>query len=503
MIERRRVAVGRTGTHGYPRRAPFDPTEEYPELHGIVRRCADPESREYSGPNAVYGAVRSSFRHLGLDAEHAGSPDWNPLGEIVRPGFRVLIKPNLVRHENHGPGGTDCLVTHGSVVRAVLDYVILALRGHGEIWIGDAPIQSADFEGVLRVTGLDAVIADARERTGIRIHATDFRRVAAEEGASGLVGERRELRGDPNGLIAVDLGSRSLLSALDEGSERYRVTGYDAEETPSHHGGGRHEYLMSRTALQADAIINVPKLKTHRKAGMTACLKNLVGLNGDKAWLPHHRAGSVAEGGDEYAHPSRRKAILSRLDGEVDQAAPGIRRTALLAVRKTVSVSNRVVPFPDSYREGSWYGNDTVWRMVLDLNRAALWARDGGLFVDRRRPWLNVVDAIVCGDNEGPLRPDPVEAGVILAGVDSAMTDLACAQMAGFRVDRLPLIANAFAVGDWPVTDHRPEDLEVVPELPSVPLRPSFGWRGWLEAGGEDGTPRGADPYEGPAADIC
>jgi hypothetical protein len=265
------------------------------------------------------------------------------------------------------------------------------------------------------------------------------------------------------------------------------VTGYDAEATPQHHGGGRHEYLMSKTALDADLVINLPKLKTHRKAGMTCALKNLVGLNGDKAWLPHHRAGSVPEGGDEYPHRSARKALLSRIDYEVDRAGPGLSRLALRATRKAIWQANRVAPLPDLFREGSWHGNDTIWRTVLDLNRAALWARGDGQFGNVRRPWLTVVDAIVCGENEGPLRPDPVAAGVVLAGLDQALVDLACARLAGLDPQRLPTIRNAFGISKWPVTTQAHEYLEIAGDLPLVPLRPSAGWLGHVETVEKDG----------------
>lgn len=480
----RRVGVGRSSEPAYPQVPPFDPGEPYAELFGIATAGRT--------PNLVYAAVRDALRHAGLDAAHAGTAQWNPLGDVVTPGMRVLLKPNLVRHANHGTGGTDCLVTHGSVVRVAIDYVLRALEGRGEIWIGDAPIQSGDFERTLDVTGLRGVIEDAQRRSPVPIRVVDFRRVATDESAAGLPGVRRELPGDPNGFIAVDVGRGSLLAPLDDGANRYRVTGYDAEETPQHHTDGKHEYLLARTALIADAIINLPKLKTHRKAGMTCALKNLVGINGDKSWLPHHRAGSPAEGGDEYQESSSRKAKLSELDARVDMAAPGLRRTALDVARRALRVTHRVVPFRDPFREGSWWGNDTVWRMALDLNRAALWVRDGGVWVNQRRPWLNIVDAIVCGENDGPIRPDPVAAGVILVGSDSAMVDLACARMAGFDVDSLPIVAGAFSEMQFPVTSCRPEELDVVPELPSVPLRPSFGWRGRL-----DGAPEPAAACDG------
>ena len=43
-----------------------------------------------------------------------------PLGAVIRPGARVLVKPNLVLHENEGPWGIEPLVTHLSVIRAVV-----------------------------------------------------------------------------------------------------------------------------------------------------------------------------------------------------------------------------------------------------------------------------------------------------------------------------------------------------------------------------------------------
>ncbi len=475
-VRSQRVAIARAGECAYPRTAPFAPSERYPELPAATPVDTD--------TNAAYAAVRDALRHLGLDEARFGTADWNPLGEVVRPGARVLLKPNLVRHENHGPGGTDCLVTHGSVVRAALDYVLVALRGEGEVWIGDAPIQSCVFDRVLDVTGLREVVADAQARTTVPIRIVDFRRVRTVEDGDGLAGARHELASDPNGLVAVDLGPRSMLAPIDARAERYRVTGYDSEETPLHHDGARHEYLLARTALSADVIVNLPKLKTHRKAGMTCALKNLVGLNGDKAWLPHHRAGPVGEGGDEYPHASTRKAALSRLDYEVDRVGPGLRRGALRAVRTAIWQTKRVAPFADPFREGSWYGNDTLWRTVLDLNRAALYARADGTLGTSRRAWLTIVDAIVCGENEGPLRPDPAPAGLVVAGVDQALVDLVCARIAGFDPARLPTVREAFAIADLPITDHAPQDVEVVPDLPLVPLRPSAGWLGHVEDAG-------------------
>ena len=57
--------------------------------------------------------------------------------------------------------------------------------------------------------------------------------------------------------------------------------------------------------LDADLIINLPKWKAHSKSGLTGALKNLVGINGDKSYLPHFRRGSPSWGGDEYSDEGR------------------------------------------------------------------------------------------------------------------------------------------------------------------------------------------------------
>jgi hypothetical protein len=69
-------------------------------------------------------------------------------------------------------------ITHGSVIRAVLDYAYIALQGQGIITIGDAPVQSCKFEEVIRIAGLDQVIKYYNENTEINLRLVDFRKWA-------------------------------------------------------------------------------------------------------------------------------------------------------------------------------------------------------------------------------------------------------------------------------------------------------------------------------------
>lgn len=76
---------------------------------------------------------------------------------------------------------------------------------------------------------------------------------------------------------------------------KLEITNYGLGTVAKHHNDNKNEYLIAGTILNADVFINVPKLKTHKKAGVTLSMKNLIGINGDKSWIAHHRAGI-----DEY-----------------------------------------------------------------------------------------------------------------------------------------------------------------------------------------------------------
>src|SRR4029450_10070620 len=98
---------------------------------------------------------------------------------------------------------------------------------------------------------------------------------------------RRQLAGDPAGSVVIDLATRSL--HYDERREgvRFSVQDYDDGVTQQNHSGSIHRYRFSRTILEADLVINLCKLKTHGKAGVTLAMKNIIGANVAKDYLPH------------------------------------------------------------------------------------------------------------------------------------------------------------------------------------------------------------------------
>lgn len=424
---------------GYDPAPPFGPAERYPEY---------PFEWEESsrGQGQVYAMLRGLFQRMGLDREHFGQPSWNPLGEVIRPGDRVLIKPNWVSHATVSGEPSEALVTHPSLMRAVLDYVAIALAGEGHITLGDSPLQSADFGEIRRQGGINALVDWWGARAGIPLELIDFRRsmVVAEQGD--LILEKRRLPGDPSGYRAVNLGLRSYLTPLDSNWRRYRVTDYAPLEMRAHHNATQHEYLVPNSLLSSDVLINLPKLKTHRKGGLTCALKNLVGINGNKDWLPHHRAGCPAEGGDEYPERSLLKRLTARLSESLATRKPG-RAYAFLWHARRLSAAMERAAGASPVREGSWYGNDTLWRMVLDLITIMLYGdKEGLLEVAPVRSHFAIVDALVAGEGEGPLNPFPRREGLLLAGANPLAVDAVAATLAGLDLRRIPMLGAGFRV---------------------------------------------------------
>src|SRR5207244_1973231 len=117
-------------------------------------------------------------------------------------------------------------------------------------------------------------------------------------------------------------------------------------------------------------------LKTHRKAGVTLSLKNMVGLTNEKRWLPHHRLGSPSQGGDLYADQTRPDVKLKERAKDMlithSWGRWGARYVGLPLFKFYTLIAKPLLDRLYSncaishVEDGDWYGNDTVWRMVLD-----------------------------------------------------------------------------------------------------------------------------------------
>ncbi len=149
----------------------------------------------------VEEAIREAVRLLG------------GISSLIRPGERVLIKPNML----HPAAPDRAITTHPSVVAAVIKLV----KEAGAIpLVGDSP-GVARCERVLRATGIGAVAEELGAET------LDF--------------------------------SASLVEVENEAGLRAK------------------KLVLSRAAVEADKIISLPKLKTHGQVYFTGAVKNQFG----------------------------------------------------------------------------------------------------------------------------------------------------------------------------------------------------------------------------------
>ena len=480
------VVAHKTANPHYPTIAPFHPSQLYPESPFPV------VSKE---PNLVYQAVRSCFHLLALDEAHFGSPAWNPLGEMIRPGETVLLKPNFVK-ENHprDPQGWQYVLTHGSVIRAVADYVWKALQGKGKVIVADAPQSDSSFRAIVQLLGLNELSHFYREQ-GLDFEVIDLRQeewVNQDE----VIVSRHTLPGDPKGYLAFDLGQHSEF-ATHAGAGRYYGADYDAAEVNKHHSHGRHEYLIAGTAIHCDVFFNLPKLKTHKKAGITVNLKNLVGVNGNKNWLPHHTEGNPTDGGDEFPESSVKHQTERAIVPFFRQMALRLPGIGPWLFRQARRLGKQVYgDTEDVVRSGNWWGNDTTWRMCLDLNKIVLFGNPDGTFrenrAEKRKRYLSLVDGFISGEGRGPMNPDPFPAGLILFGLHPASVDAACAYLMGFDPAKIPIVRQAFQTCHYPLAEWEWGDVTLASNepawngtLPNITqtyhFQPHFGWKGHIE----------------------
>lgn len=141
--------------------------------------------------------------------------------EFVRPGERVLIKPNLLKAKPPEAAVT----THPEIVRAVIR---LVHEAGGKAMVGDSP-------------GMG-----------------DLRKVCDKAGILAVVNEEGAALAEMDDVVQVKNKGRF---------QRFEV---------------------ARGAFEADAIINLPKLKTHGMTTLTGAVKNLFGCVPGKRKVQWH-----------------------------------------------------------------------------------------------------------------------------------------------------------------------------------------------------------------------
>jgi len=145
--------------------------------------------------------------------------------EVVKPGQRVLLKPNLLGVSRPD----DAIVTHPIVVRAVAE---LVLEAGAWPFVSDSPAMGT-WKKLVVETGM------VKALEGLDVPLYPFKRSKVVEAASPF-----------------------------------------------------KKIELAQEALEADVVINLPKLKTHSQMLLTLCVKNLFGcVVGMKKPEWHYRAG--------------------------------------------------------------------------------------------------------------------------------------------------------------------------------------------------------------------
>lgn len=326
----------------------------------------------------VSESISELLLHLGYD-----------FTDFIEPGMSVFIKPNWVasRWRESAPH-VDTLwsvITHTAVIEEVTDRVAAALHGKGEIIIGDNPSIDANFEELMQFTG----IRKLESKYDVSCKILDLRPLVCKDLKD--YGKRYKMHqqfGNPLGKVEVNLGRESLLYDID--STLFRGIFEEREDTVLSHTGDTQLYTFSKSLYDADVYISIPKMKTHQKVGSTLNLKGLVGSIMEKNQLVHWRVGSPETGGDEYPDAKSLKES------------------------KNERVTHR----------GAHPGNDTIWRMVVDLYKA---------MQKKKRRYFTVIDGIIAGEGQGPFCPTSKRANVLLASDDLLAADIVANRLMGIN----------------------------------------------------------------------
>lgn len=418
--------------------------------------------------------------------------------DTIKEGDVVLIKPNWVK-ESHLSRSEDWdyIITHPSVIEAVIEAAAKRLKGKGKIIVADGPQTDSSFEKILEHMNVDNWYSIA-DSYNIKLEILDLREQEWKSQHGNIV-SRRELAGKSKESIEMNMQD-DISEFYGHKKSKYGYFGAspDLAETNMAHDGVNNLYRVSKTAIECDVFINLPKLKTHRKAGITCALKNLVGITTYRNYLPHHTEGTPGDHGDQFKDNNLKNKVEERLMRKIKNI-----------IKDNMWASKAFVPFKKAggevfgkttevVRSGNWYGNDTIWRTVLDLNKILLYANsDCSMREDKwvnSKRYIGIVDGIRGGEGIGSYEPDPIDSKLIIAGTNPVAIDCCSAKLMGFDYMKIPLLYNAFKINRYKICDFNYEDIVIysddnrfnkylkdISKEDVLHFRPHFGWKNHIE----------------------
>lgn len=435
----------------YYKDVPFEPPDRYPEL---------PFISTIDRKNSIYPMVRELLKKMEMDKEHIGTAQWNPFKDLIKPGDKVLIKPNLVTHSHYfGKDAILSTIVHGSIIRPIIDYIYLALDGKGSITIADTPVEPSDFDEIMLVTGIRKMVDELKKDGYKNLRIIDLRPEIGFERENGELARQR-VSGDPLGYVSIDLAKESCFNEFDcrDNIHYYTladrtVNHLDPREdkksiTDEYHNSNTHRYVISKTVLDSDVIINIAKMKTHCKAGVSMTLKNMIGIVSTKDCMPHHRPGPPPDGDAFPDYPASYYVESRKFYRNLRRLLhihkfPGVRFAINTLRRKKIIVGQQV-------EHGNWKGNDTIWRTILDVNRIALYADKNGVMHEQpQRRFFGLIDGVIGQHGNAPIAGEPIKCGIILGGYNPVVLDALGVKIMGIDYKHIKTISEATKIDKW------------------------------------------------------
>ena len=376
--------------------------------------------------------------------------EWNPLGKLVSKGSKIIIKPNFVTiKDHHFELNSDrqlAVTTNNSLIVPIIEYAYKAVGDNGKIIIADSPIEASDFDKTVSKLGVLHIVEEFQKR-GYPVELVDLRdfRVKPIQIINNLrLGNRsfnlglfikKSLPGDNSGYSTIDLLEKSAFNNH-KGINKLRFYKPHYKKPLEAHFDNHHKYNLANSILEADLIINLPKMKTHKISGVTLALKNLIGLTNKKYWLPHYTEGYMSSG-DQYDHEPK---MSERIQNFLRVIPIGFGNSIFIRYPITIEESQQVqMPIYN----GSWIKNDTLWRTILDVAKVVEYSdKTGNLAETKQRKVLSIIDGVIAGEGNGPLGATAKYCNVLLGSMNMYHLDFLATKMMGFNTHKIKYLKD-------------------------------------------------------------
>ena len=105
---------------------------------------------------------------------------------------------------------------------------------------------------------------------------------------------------------------------------------------------------------------------------------------------------------------------------------------------------------------------------------------------------FSLIDGIIGGVEEGPLKPRPQLAGLLVAGFNPVAVDMLCTRIMGFDYRKIPMLKRAATRSVLPLGQFEQANIQLASndsrwlsifqtEDPGLKFPPSRGWLGHIE----------------------